>query len=378
MEFNAAKEPAWFPEAKVYHNGSHFIGIPHTTNKCKKRPRSQEKVFVVSENEQDDVQEDGAVKTASILPKLELMDDDECPDCPFEDEIEAYYAKNKQETVNFNADMAPPFQKKERKLKLKRVTRGGEFNRLYEESRDMKNNERKKYLINGIRRLFPNEKAAETYVENKLLDKERALFQKKHRFELKANLNGFEYFVTFTYADAKHTEESFRKKLSKSLRNYASKYGWKYMGVWERGAKNDRLHFHALMKIPQGTMPGELIEVTDFNLRTHKPQKTTQNTHFNKKFGRTDFTEIIQNEHAYAEAIGYILKYVSKTNEKLVYSRGLPMYVITDINSDDVLARTGIEGKKLILHHKFGCWDEGEYLGEMSEETKKRMRSTSS
>ena len=147
MEFNAAKEPAWFPEATVYHNGSHFIAIPHTTNKCKKRPRSQEKVFVVSENEQDDVQEDGAVKTASVLPKLELMDDDECPDCPFENEIEAYYAKNKQETVNFNADMVPPFQKKERKLKLKRVTRGGEFNRLYEESRDMKKTVKEKRSV---------------------------------------------------------------------------------------------------------------------------------------------------------------------------------------------------------------------------------------
>ena len=41
----------WYPNAKVYHNGSHFIGIPHTTNRCKKRPKPQEKVFVVSEDE---------------------------------------------------------------------------------------------------------------------------------------------------------------------------------------------------------------------------------------------------------------------------------------------------------------------------------------
>ena len=35
-------------------------------------------------------------------------------------------------------------------------------------------------------------------------------------------------------------------------------------------------------------------------------------------------------------------------------------------------------GKQGVLYDKFGCWDEGEYLGSMSEETKKLMRSTAS
>ena len=38
MEFNAAKEPAWFPESKIYFNGSQHIAIPHTTRRYKKRP----------------------------------------------------------------------------------------------------------------------------------------------------------------------------------------------------------------------------------------------------------------------------------------------------------------------------------------------------
>ena len=61
-----------------------------------------------------------------------------------------------------------------------------------------------------------------------------------------------------------------------------------------------------------------------------------------------------------------------------MYSRGLPMYLISDINSEDVLCRVGVEDRKLVLHDKFGCWDEGEYLGVMSEETKQRMRPLSS
>ena len=72
------------------------------------------------------------------------------------------------------------------------------------------------------------------------------------------------------------------------------------------------------------------------------------------------------------------MKYISKSGERIVYSRGLPMYIYADINGDDVLCRTGKEDKKLVLHDKFGCWDEGEYLGAMSEDTKKRMRTTSS
>ena len=161
------KEPDWFPNAKVYHNGSHYIGIPHTTNKRKKRPKPQEKVFVVRE-EIDKETGEVAVKSATILPKLELMDDDECPDCPFEEEIEEYYRKKNQ---GINTDMVAPFKKKERKVKTKRVTRAGEFKRLYEECKNMKVKDQKKYLMNCIRDLFPDLRAAELYVERKLMDK---------------------------------------------------------------------------------------------------------------------------------------------------------------------------------------------------------------
>ena len=66
------KEPTWFPNAKVYHNGSHFIAIPHTTNRRKKRPKPKEKVFVVSEGRDEEMGE-GAKRAAPILPTLELL-----------------------------------------------------------------------------------------------------------------------------------------------------------------------------------------------------------------------------------------------------------------------------------------------------------------
>lgn len=41
------KEPDWFPNAKVYHDGSYYIAISHTECRRKKRTKPQEKVFVV-------------------------------------------------------------------------------------------------------------------------------------------------------------------------------------------------------------------------------------------------------------------------------------------------------------------------------------------
>ena len=133
------KEPDWFPNAKVYHNGSHYIAIPHTENKRKKRPKPQEKVFVVSE-ETDKKTVEGVVKTAPILPTLEILSDEDYPNCPFDEEYQTkgsiVLSENKQARV----------EKKERKVKLKRVTRSSEFNRLYVECKDKKVKEQKKYL----------------------------------------------------------------------------------------------------------------------------------------------------------------------------------------------------------------------------------------
>ena len=102
------KEPTWFPNAKVYHNGSHYIAIPHTENKSKKRPRPKEPVYVVAE-EMDEGKQERAVKTARILPTLEIMDDDEDFDCPFEE----------ADTVE---DKPPNKDKKEHNTKTKLYT----------------------------------------------------------------------------------------------------------------------------------------------------------------------------------------------------------------------------------------------------------------
>lgn len=66
-------------------------------------------------------------------------------------------------------------------------------------------------------------------------------------------------------------------------------------------------------------------------------------------------------------AVTYILKYVEKSGEKIVYSRGLPQFFISDIMEDDVICLIGEEDQKLLLFDNFSCWDEGCYVGKVSK-----------
>jgi len=145
------------------------------------------------------------------------------------------------------------------------------------------------------------------------------------------------------------------------------------MGVWERAPETKRLHFHGLFEIPENAMVGELFENSDYNLNTHRRTKTIQNTFFNKKFGRSDFEKINTKEDLNRE-ISYIIKYIEKTEEKIVYSKGLYQYFISDILDEDVVSRIGLEDKKLLLFDDFKCFDEGEYIGKVSLDTINKMR----
>lgn len=109
----------------------------------------------------------------------------------------------------------------------------------------------------------------------------RNLIERRKRLVRKINLGQWNYFCTFTYDDKKHNEDSFRKGLKTCFRNFCNRRGWKYMGVWERSPENNRLHFHGLFYISEGTLPGEMIEVNDYDLKAKRRQITHQNTYFN-------------------------------------------------------------------------------------------------
>lgn len=346
----------FYKDAKVYSDGSHYIAIPHTSNPCK-RKRVIETPVEVTED----------MQTISVSSD--------------EPETQEIMSRENQDEWNFT-DMTPvesddmPFDVEPPKPKKKYVKRSDVFEKLYAESDGMSKKVRRKFLCKGMRPYFTKEQDADAYVDSKLDAKLRNLIARKTRFIRKAYLNDFNYFVTFTYDDGKHDEASFRKKLINILSLLQSRKGWRYMGVWERAPKTKRLHFHGLFHIPEGAIPGNMIEKKDFNLNTHKMQLTLQSEYFNSRFGRNDFERIDDNLVKMGNAMSYILKYIDKTHEKIVYSRKLPVYVISDIDENDVLCGIGVEEKKLLLQDKFMCYNEGEQIGVISQKTKSRLRTS--
>lgn len=344
-----------YPETKVYFDGSHFIAIPHTTKPYKPRPKKKEEVITVkppAESPKETIQEQESTSPVddALLPLEKIAVTGEMP---------------KEEEPEQPANIL--------QLNERRMTKKELFNVLYQEYLHLRKGERREKIIEGMRPYFKTEIAVKNYVDSNIECKRRNLICRRIRLTRKVNLQDFNFFVTFTYNGELHTEESFRKGLKKTLANFASRKGWKYVGVWERSPKKQRLHFHGLFNIPEGMMPGLIVEVNDYSLISHRRQITHQNTYFNERFGRSDF-EAIEDKSMLGKSVAYLMKYLEKTGEKIVYSKGLPQYFISDIMDDDVVCTIGLEDKKLLLFDNFDCWDEGEYIGQVSKEAIAQLR----
>ena len=242
---------------------------------------------------------------------------------------------------------------------------------LYAKYQSLPRYKRKAAILKRMRPYFKTEEEAKTYVEANMQRKLRNLISRRIRMMRKVNLQDFNFFVTLTFNSELHTEESFKAGVESCLRNFCNRRGWKYIGVWERSPKKKRLHFHGIFYIPEGTMPGRMLDMEDYNFRTRRRQITHQNTYFNEKFGRSDFEPLdMQN---IGSAIAYIVKYLEKTGEKIVYSKGLPQFFVSDVMDEDVVCPFGLEDKKLLLYDDFLCWDEGVLVGAVSKEVINRM-----
>ena len=239
------------------------------------------------------------------------------------------------------------------------------------ESQKLPKRERKKYITEQMKDDFKTAEQVNEFVTENIERKKINAYKRYSRLWRKVNLQGeWHYFVTFTYSDEKMTEQQFKSKLQNALKHAVNRNGWKYIGVWERSPEKQRLHFHGIFFIPQ--MIGEIIEVKDYSTKQHKMQTTFQNTHFLKEFGRNDFKPIeIPND--ITQTVIYLLKYIEKSGERLIYGGKLPTYFKSDILDDDVVCPYGVDDKKLILSDSFECIDEGVLMGKVSREVIEQM-----
>lgn len=212
------------------------------------------------------------------------------------------------------------------------------------------------HLCAEVNDKFELEDTAE-YVRQDISRRWHNLHARKKRFQRKANLNRWNYFVTITYADGKHTEDSFRRKLRKCLSNLSSRRGWRYMGVWENGTENDRLHFHALMYIPDGEMLGKTYEREDYSTAKHEMIKTNPNTFFERQFGRNDFKELNEMELKKGNTTEYLLKYIGKTDGRIVYSRGIHTEILVELTDTDIACEMSDYVQKYVLFDDVIDWE---------------------
>ena len=341
-----------YAQAKVYNDGSHYIAIPHTERVTKRKPKPLEEVITISQ-------------------------EDSINDSAAENVVESYVSLSEDDFINIEEvieDGYLPFEEEIKCKNIRKITKKTLFDELYQKYFSCKPTEKRNKIIKDMLPYFQHIRDCETFVNINIERKKRNMICRRVRMVRKANLAGFNYFCTFTYDNNLHTEDSFRKKLKTCLRNFCHRKNWKYMGVWERAPKTNRLHFHGLFYIPEGTMPGNLTTVQDYSTIAHKMQTSTQSSFFNKKFGRSDFDKIDTREKLLGSAIAYLIKYIEKTGEKIVYSKGLYQYFISDILDDDIVTTIGQEDKKLLLFDDFICLDEGVVVGRVSPEVIEQMK----
>ena len=214
------------------------------------------------------------------------------------------------------------------------------------------------FIRAGISKLYPNLDGLDEYITDKIKRKYNNLLHRKKRFRRKANLNNWNYFVTFTYDDTKHTAESFKKKLRKCLSNLHTRRGWKYMGVFEQAPETGRLHFHGLIYVPAGQMLGTLAEKQDYDTVNHRLQTRNENKFFADNFGRNDFCEVSKSEMKNGKRTEYILKYIGKTNERICYSRGIPTEICKVLDGDDIITEMYDFVTKYILFDDVIDWEQ--------------------
>ena len=243
------------------------------------------------------------------------------------------------------------------------------FEELYNENRNLKSKERKEIIATELVKELKDTELTADYVNEQFERKRRNDIERIKRLYRKVYLQEWNYFCTFTYDSEKLIETEFREKLSNCLRHLASRNNWKYIGVWERSPTNNRLHFHSLIYAPN--MIGTFETKTDYSTSNHQMQTANQNTYFLNRFGRNDFTPINKNE--LNQAVRYLTKYMEKTGERIVYSKGLGTYFVSDIVESDIVCTIGKEDRKILLFDNFYCINDGEVLGKVSPEVISQM-----
>ena len=104
-------------------------------------------------------------------------------------------------------------------------------------------------------------------------------------------------------------------------------------------------------------MLGGLSVVKDYSKITGTMQVTHSNGFFAESFGRNDFEKISPLELKRGNTINYILKYIEKSGERIVYSRGIPTQICKKMDEKEVAAEMFDFVHKYVLFDDSVSWE---------------------
>ena len=264
-------------------------------------------------------------------------------------------------------------RRKTRPLSVEETEKKAQFEAAYKESSKLPYKERKAYMRKAMEEAIPDKEQRKKYIERNNERKKTNAIRRKVRLSKKVNLQSeWNFFCTFTFSDELHTEESFRKSLRNTLKHLVNRKGWKHIGVWERGGETGRLHFHGIFYIPPDGMVGGIVETKDYSTKDHRMQTAHQNTYFLERYGRNDFQPLgspMEVQHS----LGYLMKYIEKSGERLIYGGDLPTCFKSDVMDEDILVSCGIGNRKAVLADDFTCISDGEIMGTVSKDVIAKM-----
>lgn len=178
------------------------------------------------------------------------------------------------------------------------------------------------------------------YVDMRDNSARSAVYSRIKRFGRKALLNRdkFNYFVTFTRDDKCFDDESlWQSTLVRRFSNLADRYDIKFMGCFERGSCTNRLHFHALVSVPDISVLGDFSSVRRKSDSDGLWHVVNENVDFRKKFGENEWDNIQgASVEEFHRVFSYVFKYVTKMPVKFYYSRYLPSEVFRFVDFDNV------------------------------------------